>query len=115
MIRIAVLGSFTIDLLAKKTEECLRLDEVEVRYGNYNGYSFEILDEQSWLYSFIPNIVILHLHSEDILGYTSEQSIKQIWSEFEKLLKLLKKRLPETHIIVSNFYSSAFKLLYTFE
>ena len=69
-IRIAVLGSFTLNGL----EETMRVkcDEKEIQcttyVSGYNQYNQEILDEKSQLYKFSPDITFLIIDSRSVFG-----------------------------------------------
>jgi FkbH-like protein len=69
-LRIAILGSFTLNGL----EETLRVKcakkkiDSSVFVSGYNQYSQDILNDQSGLYSFLPDIAFLILDTRSILG-----------------------------------------------
>src|SRR5574338_174082 len=69
-IRIGVLCSFTINGL----EETIRVKSVEknidcITYvGGYNQYNQEILNQESNLYKFSPDITFLIIDTRNILG-----------------------------------------------
>jgi len=69
-IRIALLGSFTLNGI----EETLRAKCSEIQVGcisyiaGYNQYNQEILNKQSNLYNFAPDVVFLILDVRSILG-----------------------------------------------
>ena len=69
-IKIAILSSFTINGLA----ETLRVKSAEKKIdcktyvGGYNQYNQEILDKNSGLYQFFPDITFLILDIRNILG-----------------------------------------------
>ena len=68
-IRIAVLGSFTLNGLAETIRvKCAELNVFSHTFsGGYNQYNEEILDPNSNLYSFSPEICFLVLDTKDIL------------------------------------------------
>jgi len=69
-IRIALLGSFTLNGI----EETLRVKCSEIQVGcisyiaGYNQYNQEILNKQSNLYNFAPDVVFLILDVRSVLG-----------------------------------------------
>jgi len=69
-IRIAILGSFTVNGL----EEVLRVKSAEKKIecityiGGYNQYNQEILNQSSNLYRFVPDITFLILDIRSIMG-----------------------------------------------
>lgn len=69
-IRIALLGSFTLNGM----EETLRIKCSEIQVGcnsyvaGYNQYNQEILNKESSLYKFSPDVVFLVLDARSILG-----------------------------------------------
>ncbi len=68
-LRIAVLRSYTAELL----EPVLRLRlmvagyKPQMLFGDFGGYAQEILDEQSALYAFKPNVVLLLTRLEELM------------------------------------------------
>ena len=88
-IRIAILGSFTIN----GVEETLRVkcsqNNIDCRsfVGEYNQYNQEILRENSELYNFEPELTFLILDVRHILGelffypYSLNDSEKKEFSE----------------------------------
>jgi FkbH-like protein len=67
-VRVAVLRSFTVEPvlpLLRATAWTERLD-VTVRAGEFNAYAPELLDPQSWVYSFTPDVVILAVQTRDV-------------------------------------------------
>lgn len=69
-IRVAVLGSFTINGI----EQTLRVKCAEKKIecitylGGYNQYNQNILDDKSSLYKFLPDITFLLVDSRSVLG-----------------------------------------------
>ena len=68
-IRIAVLGSFTLNGLAETIKvKCAESNVFSHTFsGGYNQYNEEMLDPKSKLYSFSPEICFLVLDIKDIL------------------------------------------------
>ena len=69
-IKIALLGSFTLDSL----NETIRVKCSELKvgcdtfYGGYNRYNEEILNSKNKLYSFSSDVCFLILDTRNILG-----------------------------------------------
>lgn len=67
-LRVAVLRSFTVEPvlpLLRATAWTERLD-VTVKAGEFNAYVPELLDPQSWVYGFAPDVVIVAVQTRDV-------------------------------------------------
>lgn len=67
-LRVAILRSFTVETiipLLRAEAFCFGID-LSVHVGDFNAYAQEILDAESSLYSFAPNVVILAIQTGDI-------------------------------------------------
>lgn len=66
--RIAILRSFTVEPLVPVLRAAALLAgiETEVKAGEFNAYSQELLDPSSWLYRFEPDVVIVAVQTRDI-------------------------------------------------
>lgn len=68
-IKIAILSSYTI----KNIHQTLELElikngfDAQITYGQYNQYMQELLDENSFVYKLIPDIIILALDTKTFL------------------------------------------------
>ena len=118
-IKVALLSSFTIDPLGMYLDIKSRLVGLypEIYIGPFNQYQQEILDKGSKLYAFKPDVVILAVQAESLLGEDfcsefvkssgKEQYQTEIIDQFEKLLSLLTSR-TNTLILVNNFIVPSF-------
>ena len=114
-IRIAILSSFTINGLAEtlQVKSAERNIECITYVGNYNQYNQEILDRNSTLYNFSPDLTFLIVDVRSILGnlFYSPYSItsserKSIVSEKKSELANLCKAFinnSESKLVVTNF------------
>jgi len=113
--RIAVLGSFTLNGLAETIKvKCGELNVfTHIFSGGYNQYNEQILDPNSDLYSFSPEICFLVLDTRNILGnlFYSPYSIsdderkKFIDNKITGLSNLIKffVEKSKSKLIVTNF------------
>lgn len=114
-IKIAILSSFTLGglkeaLLVKCKEEGV---SPLIYVGGYNQYNQEILDGNSPLYAFHPNLVILMLDTRTITGerflqpydMTDDQRRDWVKKTFEMITSLVDKVQKGTsaRVIVNNF------------
>jgi len=118
-IKVALLSSFTIDPLGIYIDIKSRLVGLypEIYIGPFNQYRQEILDKGSKLYAFKPDVVILAVQAESLLGedfYSEfmkssgkEQYQTEIIDQFEKILSLLTSR-TNALILVNNFIVPSF-------
>ena len=113
--RIAVLGSFTLNGLAETIKvKCAELNVFShIFSGGYNQYNEEILDPNSSLYSFSPEICFLVLDTRDILqnlfyspySVSDDERKKFIENKTMELVNLIKLFVDKSKskLIVTNF------------
>jgi len=112
--RIAILRSFTVEpliLLLRAEAFCSGID-LRVHVGDFNTYAQEILDEQSSLYSFSPDVVVLAARTAELApdlwnGYAdlapqaAEQVLRRVSSSFEQWFQSF-RRNSRAALIVHN-------------
>lgn len=103
-MNIALLSSYTTDILQNKLESFLKKDFNKVKiYGNsFNQYTQEILNKKSAFYAFSPEIIIFLF---------SEETWIENPTQMFKLLQLIKRRLPKALILVGNIVPTHSQLL----
>jgi len=94
-MKVALLSSYSIDLLPKETDKILSSSAIKVEWYivPFNQYTQEVLNPSSDLRNFNPQVVLLSLKAEDFL-----QSYGSIFS----LLKQLSSTFPSSTILVHN-------------
>jgi len=114
-IKIVVLSSSTIKGLKEVLfVKCFRLGIIpDILMGGYNQYNQEILDDNSQLYNFKPDLVVLFIDTRSLLGDVFfdyyklsekeknnlfESNIKQIKSLLDKISQTLNSK-----IVLHNF------------
>jgi FkbH-like protein len=120
-IKIALLSSFTIDLLSIYLDVNCRLLGLnpEIYIGPFNQYQQEILKEDSKLYSFEPDLILINIQLESVLPqeFITEfprLSNQDISSQFESIVPTLTRSLDllaersKATILVSNFIIPSF-------
>jgi len=107
-MKVAFLTSFNIDLLKRNCQKYV-IDNninVELWWHNYAQYEQSIYDESSSLYNFKPDIVIIHLEVESLLGDYFYDLLSLSGSEREKLVADIKSKLRSIiNKILENFSS----------
>jgi len=118
-IRVAMLSSFTIDPLAIYVDVKSRLAQLhpEIYVAQFNQYQQEILDENSGLYAFKPDVIILavqadvlvneNFYSEFVKLPNVEQHQTEILNRFQALLSTLTAR-TDALVLVNNFMVPSF-------
>jgi len=118
-IKVALLSSFTIDQLGIYIDIKSRLAQLlpEIYVAPFNQYQQEIIDENSKLYSFKPDLIILAVHAAVLLnenfisefGKLSdiEERQTEIINRFQTVLSILKSR-TDALILVNNFIVPSF-------
>jgi FkbH-like protein len=114
-IRIAFLSSFTINGLKETMQvKCAEKQIRGISYeSKYNQYNQEILDLQSGLYKFNPDITFLILDTRSILGdlfynvhsITSAKRMEVINKKIDEIVNLIESftRNSKSKLIISNF------------
>ncbi len=109
-IKIAILSSFTINGL----DECLKVKsaELNIHYssfiGGYNQYNQEILDSNSSLYKFDPDITFLIIDIRKILGNFFHFAYS--FSEQERK-NVIEEKIEQIKNLISNFQNNSDKKL----
>jgi FkbH-like protein len=118
-IKIALLSSFTIDPIGIYLDIKSRLAQLhpEVYVAPFNQYQQEIIDENSGLYAFKPDIIILAVQAEVLLNenfYSDfvnlsdvERHQTEILDRFKALLSMLTAR-TDALVLVNNFMVPSF-------
>ena len=67
-VKVAFLRSYTVEPAVPFLKALGRLHgvEIDVKLGEFNSYTQEVLDPDSWLYRFDPQIVILAVQTRDV-------------------------------------------------
>ena len=114
-IRIAVLSSSTIKGLKEVLfVKCYNLGIIpEILIGGYNQYNQEILDDNSQLYNFEPDLVILFIDIKSLLGGTFfdyyqllEEEKDNLFENNIKQIKLLMSKISQNlncKVVLHNF------------
>lgn len=114
-LKIAVLSSSTIKGLREVLfVKCYNLGIVpEILIGEYNQYNQEILDDNSQLYNFKPDLTILFIDTKSLLGEVffdyyqlSEEEKNNLFASNLKNVKLLVNKISQNlncKIILHNF------------
>ena len=114
-IKIAILGSFTLNGLAETIQvKCSENNIGCLSYvSNYNQYNQDILNESSELYKFSPDITFLILDTQSIMGdlyyfpYSvnleqRKKFIEEKLNEIKNLVQIFTSR-SNSKLIISNF------------
>jgi FkbH-like protein len=112
--KVAILRSFTIETSIPFLKALAALHGIElmVRVGEFNSYSQEVIEPNSWLYDFDPDIIILAVQTRDLAPalwvgtldssvQASEDHLQESVSLFATLFKLLRSRCAAS-VIVQN-------------
>jgi HAD superfamily phosphatase (TIGR01681 family) len=113
-VKIAILSSYTIQNINDPLEmELIRKGFLPIiKYGQYNQFTQEMLDENSFLYSFKPDFVIIALDTQtflenislNFLEFTESQADSLVKSKLEYLksaITVLNKKL-KTKVLITN-------------
>ena len=114
--RVALLRSFTLEPvvpLLRAAAFVFRID-LQVHLGDYNGYMQEILDKESSLYRFEPNVVILAVRTADVA--------RDLWQDYPTLTSTAIQqeiqhvcRTAEQATVAFRQYSQAALIVHTLE
>jgi FkbH-like protein len=112
-IRVAILRSFTVEPLITSLRASALLGGIaaEVKVGEFNAYTQEVLDSSSWLYKFDPGVVILAVQTRDLapelwdavpLGAEALDAIAgRVLETYESLVKALRDNSTASLVIHS--------------
>ena len=118
-IRVTLLSSFTIDPLAIYVDVKSRLAHLhpEIYVAPFNQYQQEILDKNSRLYKFKPDVIILAVQADVLVkeNFISEyvklsdveQTQIEILNRFQAFLSTLTSRM-DALVLVNNFMVPSF-------
>ncbi len=114
-LKIAILSSFTIDLLPKYLETELKKIDIASNFylSGYNQYQQDIFNTNSEFYKFNPDITILFLDTYDLFkqiieepfSLTEDQKKNIFESELnniKSLIESIQSTLPKTTIFLNN-------------
>ena len=123
-LRVAMLGSCTLELLTPLLESALasRGLRPETWVAGFNQYRQAILDPQSTLRSFDPQFVILYLDAQDLFADLLEcpldfspdrrrERVQQAAAELEALLEHASESLPRATILLNSVFLPTANLL----
>src|SRR3989344_662407 len=114
-MKIAVLSSSTIKGIKEALFiKCYKLRIIpEILIGGYNQYNQEILDDNSQLYKFKPDLIILFIDTKSLLGHLffdyyqlSEKEKDDLFESNIKHIKLLVNKISQNlncKIVLHNF------------
>lgn len=111
-IKIAVLGSYSIQHFVGVLDVFLQGQGIhtEIYEGEYDGINMDVLDENSGLYRFAPEIVILMTHTADIRHYpallSSEEEVEEVLKKQMAYYRHLWEcigRIPGCQVMQTNF------------
>lgn len=98
-MKIALLSSYTADFLKDKLKSLLdsKFGKTEIYLTPFNQYTQEILNKESKLYSFLPDIIIF-LADDDVWLKNQQQIIR--------LLQKANQKLPRAIFLIGNIIQS---------
>ncbi len=113
-IRVAFIGSTSIQLIVSVSRALLTKYGLyaEIYEGEYNGMQVDILDEESEMYAFHPEYIVLLPDYRDILKYKpavfstpedQKKNVENAVDEYSRMVRVIHDRLPNCQIFVSNF------------
>lgn len=103
-IKVAILSSYTIQNIQDSLEyEFIKRGfKAEIKYGQYNQYMQEMLDTNSFLYKFEPNIVILALNTATFLENMHVNCLKM---NRDEIINLTESKLNYLHSAIQTMSS----------
>lgn len=117
-MRVAFLTSFNIDLLKRNCEKYINEKNInaELWWNGYSQYEQSVYDTSSALYKFNPDLILIHLEIESLLGDYSfdllsineskrKGLVEEIKSKIKSLINKILENFSGTKIIIENFIS----------
>lgn len=115
-LKVALLSSFTVDNWGPYIEVQGALDRIpiEVRTGSYGQFRQDIYDPDSWLVSLDPDVIIMAIEGDSLLGSAafglaalSLEEATEIFNkalqEMRDMISTLAKMFPKSSVLVNNF------------
>lgn len=110
-IRVAILGSSTTSFLASVFQACCFKSGIHIHVyeGGYNSYRQDILDSESGLHAFRPEVVAIILNHRDLAlpPMKNEDTSKELSEELRNLWDVL-QRLSPCHLLQIGFDTPPF-------
>lgn len=127
-LKVCILRSFTYEQIEPIIGvECFKNGFYpEILIGGYNQYTQEVLDKNSFLYKFNPNIIIMAVRLEEMYKTLYDDYIevvndvepikKEILNKFDELIRILKDN-TSADILIHNFITPMYPYfsLYDFQ
>ncbi len=100
-VKIAMLSSYTIQNIQDNLDlECIKHGfDAQIKYGQYNQYIQEMLDETSFLYEFKPDLIILALNTPTFLENVHVNCLNMSKQEIDEIVI---SKLNYLHSAISN-------------
>lgn len=117
-MKIALLSSFTVDFFKDTIHSKLKREGIDSEFyiAPFGQFRVEIINHNSNLYNFTPDIIILFLNPGDIfenifenpLKYKLEEKetlVENIIDEILSMIEVLRKRLSSSIVMINNYFS----------
>lgn len=115
-LKLAILSSFTVDNWGPYIEVQGAIDgiPIEAKTGSYGQFRQDIYDPDSWLLSAEPDVIIMAIEGESLLGSAaygvvalSLEETNEIFNkalqEIQGMISSLVKMFPRSLVLVNNF------------
>jgi FkbH-like protein len=108
--RCAILRSFTVEPIVPLLEACAFTSGIDLtmHIGEFNAYAQELLDENSRLYGFRPDTVILAAQTRDVApelwerpGAQAVEAVNRVTGQFENYIEALRAHTAANLIVHS--------------
>ena len=102
-MRLAILGSYSTQILTKSIRNLN--NDLEIYEADYSQIDLEIFNNNSYLYKFLPDFVVIHETSISFkrqyyeISNCRDKYYKNYISKIEKLIDKLTQTIPDVIII----------------
>jgi len=102
--KVAVLRAYTVEPMLPLLEAYAALAglDLRVQVGEFNTYMQDILNPDSWLYSFLPRMIILAVQTRDLLPALCDRAAELTPADSNKLVDDALRQLRHLLDIVSS-------------
>lgn len=113
-VRIAIISSSTTSFLEPILKYFFAVDgmDAEVRCGDFGNWRQDILNPDSWLVDFNPDILFVSLNYRDanlpMFSVAPESEIKKLADDIEDLWNVLRRNLPQCIVFQHDFDMPSF-------
>ena len=122
IIKIAIIGSASIQLVSSVLRALLTRYDIyaDIYEGEYNGILMDVFDDNSKLYSFSPEYMVVLPDYRDVEAFCPamfsdenevQNAVDNAYGQYARIFDTIHKNLPQTQLLIANFVTPIFEPL----